>query len=61
MTEGSLIGERRRCPKGCGVKTVVDQFVEADHGLDDATEWGVLELSCGHHIEGPPHSVWVCL
>lgn len=61
MTEGSRIGERRRCPKGCGVRKVVDQFTEADHGLADATEWGVLELACGHYIEGPPHGAVQCM
>jgi hypothetical protein len=55
------MGERRRCPKGCGVRVVVDQFTEADHGLAGAQEWGVLELACGHYLEGPAHSAALCL
>jgi hypothetical protein len=55
------VTDRRRCPKGCGTQEVVDQFTEADHGLPDAQEWGVVELACGHYLEGPPHPVTRCL
>lgn len=55
------IGEQRRCPRGCGTRMVVDQFTEADHGLAGAQEWGVLELSCGHYLEGDPHAASLCL
>lgn len=57
----AAIGERRYCTKCRRPATVVDQFTEADHGMADAQEWGVTELSCGHYLEGAPHAAVLCL
>jgi hypothetical protein len=56
-----VVRVKKWCAK-CGAnREVVDDFLEADHGLDDAVQWRVYVLSCDHHIEGTPRSAVAAL
>lgn len=48
----ATMGERRFCETCRRSATIVDEFLEADHGLAGAMQWLVIELSCGHYRTG---------